>query len=308
MSKWDVVEEIHRGARKNFERRRTLMHGLNDTYQIDLWEMIPYAKLNKKYKYILIVIDTFSKFCWAFPLLSKSGKHVTEQMSKLLKSSNVPRHVMSDFGKEFYNSSFKQLMKRYKINHYSSFSSTKAAIAERLIRTLKNKLFKRLHFRGSYKWIDILDEIVATYNSTKHSTIRMKPCDVRKRHEQMLLNSVYNYSMHIKNDSKFKVDDFVRISKYKHVFEKGYMPNWTTEIFKISKVQRTQPITYLLTDIDGTDIKGAFYELELQRVKHPDIYLVEKIIKRRGDSYFVKWLGFDDSYNEWIKKNDIINN
>lgn len=306
MSKWDVVEEIHRGARKNFERRRTLMRGLNDTYQIDLWEMIPYAKINKKFKYILVVIDIFSKFCWTYPLLSKSGKHVTEQMSKLLESGNVPRHVMSDFGKEFYNSSFKQLMNKYKINHYSSFSSIKCSCAERVIRTLKTKLFKRLHLRGSYKWIDILDQIVKVYNSTKHSTIRMKPRDVRRKHEQMLLNSVYKYSVHIKADSKFKVGDFVRISKYKHVFEKGYMPNWTTEIFKISKNQRTQPITYFLTDIDGNDIKGAFYELELQSVKNPDIYLVEKIIKRRGDSYFVKWLGFDDSHNEWVNKNDII--
>lgn len=102
------------------------------------------------------------------------------------------------------------------------------------------------------------------------------------------------------------VNDFVRISKYKSIFEKGYTPNWSTEIFKIYKVQLTSPLTYLLEDMQQNKIKGSFYEQEIQKAMFPDVYLVEKILKFRKHEVFVKWLGFDSSYNSWIGKNDLI--
>lgn len=304
-SKLQVVNELHRGARKNFERRKTLMAGINDTYQIDLVEMIPYAKQNQNYKYILTVIDIFSKYAWAFPLKSKKSGDVFEAMSELFAAGHVPKNIHSDLGKEFYNSEFQRLMKRYEINHYSTFSSMKAAIVERFNRTLKTNMWKQIHLRGSYKWIDILSTLLKEYNDTKHSTIKMKPKDVNARDEKKLMNSVYKYKTYLKKSTKFHVGDHVRISKYKHVFEKGYTPNWTTEIFSISSVHHTQPVTYLLKDYQNNEIKGSFYEPELQKVKHSDIYLVEKILKRRGDEVYVKWLGFDNTHNSWISKDNI---
>jgi len=107
--------------------------------------------------------------------------------------------------------------------------------------------------------------------------------------------------------SKFKVGDSVRVSKYKTIFEKSYTPNWTTEVFTIVKVQRiiTNPITYLLEDYRRKSVAGAFYEHELHRAT-PDVYLVEKVLRRKGDKVYVKWLGFDGSHNSWIHKNNII--
>lgn len=304
MSKLQVVNELHRSARKNFERRRTLMVGIGDTYQIDLIDLNQYAKENKNFKYILTVVDIFSKYAWAIPTKTKNAKDVTFAMDKILSAGNVPKNIHSDQGTEFYNSQFKKLMKDYKINHYSTFSIKKAAMCERLIKTLKQKLWKKLHMRGSYKWYDLIEGVVQEYNNTKHHTIKMKPKDVKKRDEQRLLNSVYMYSNYMK-PIKFNADDYVRISKYKSAFDKSYTPNWSTEIFQIAKIQRTQPVTYLLKDYKNIEIKGSFYNEELQKVKYPDVYLIEKIIKRKGNKAYVKWLGFDAEHNSWIDKNNM---
>lgn len=98
----------------------------------------------------------------------------------------------------------------------------------------------------------------------------------------------------------------MRISKQKAAFEKGYTHNWSTELFKIKQCRLTKPATYLLEDMEEKPIKGAFYNEELQTVKYPNVYLVEKILRRKDNKVFVKWLGFDNSHNSWIDKNDIV--
>ncbi|XP_024943870.1 uncharacterized protein LOC112494811 [Cephus cinctus] len=135
----------------------------------------------------------------------------------------------------------------------------------------------------------------------------MKPIDVTARNEKKLLHRVYK-NFKIKPTlrlAKFKVGDKVRISKFKHIFEKGYTPNWTTEIFTISQVENTHLVTYKLKDYQDHPIEGGFYEQELTRVKYPDIYLVEKVLRKRGNRLFVKWLGFDESHNTWINRSDL---
>lgn len=133
----------------------------------------------------------------------------------------------------------------------------------------------------------------------------MAPINVTQNNEKNLLNTVYNH-LKIFKPSKFKVGDYVRISKYKHVFEKGYTPNWTTEIFKIRSIQNTYPITFLLEDYQGNEIKGAFYKEEVLRTRFPNSYLVEKILKTKGDKAYVKWLGFSNQHNSWISKTEIL--
>lgn len=163
----------------------------------------------------------------------------------------------------------------------------------------------------------------------RHRTIRMKPNEVDSHNEQHLRNTVYNYhrleptrnassvaAIARKNHrplqlkrrrAEFKVGDHVRLSKYRTVFEKGYTPNWTTEIFRIKKVQyNTDPITYILEDYKNNKIEGSVYAEELQKAKHPDVYLVEKIIRKRNGQIFVKWLGFGPEHNSWIPEDEII--
>lgn len=301
-----VVEEIHRQTRINFPRRKVVLKGLNDLIQADLVEMIPYAKINKNHKYILIVINCFSKFVWAQPLKNKTAAEVTTCMEKILKQmTTTPKNLQTDLGKEFYNESFKKLMKKYSVNHYSAYSEKKASIVERVNRTLKGIMWKEFNLQGNYKWLKLLPEVVSTYNHKKHRTIGMRPSDVSEKDEKRLLNTVYNRIKIVNPVTKFKVGDHVRISKIRGVFDKMYMPNWSTEIFTIRKINLTNPTTYLLRDSTNQDIIGGFYQQQLQKVKYSDVYLVEKILKRNKDKVFVKWLGLGDNHNSWIHKNNI---
>lgn len=307
MSKLDIVNELHRQARKNFIRRKTQMMGIEDTLQADLVEMIPYASKNKSMKYILTVINIFSKKAYARALKNKSASEVTKAMKSVLDSLNHSiRKLHVDEGKEFYNSSMKNMLHQRNISMYSTFGTKKAAIVERFNRTLKNRMWKQFSLRGSHKWIDILQPLVSDYNNTKHRTIKMKPNEVTADDEQFLLNTVYKLPSATLSKTKFKIGDFVRISKYKHIFEKGYTPNWTTEVFTIRAIQKTTPITYLLNDLFGNPINGCVYQEELQLAKYHDLYLVEKILRRRGDQLYIKWLGLDARNNSWIKKGDLL--
>lgn len=297
-----LVEELHKPARRNYPRRKFDVRGLDETWQADLVEMQPYARENRGVRYLLTIIDVLSKFAWAVPVKRKTGNDVTAAMELVLRQGRVPRNLQTDRGREFYNASFRSLMSRYRINHYSTYSNLKASIVERFNRTLKNKMWLQFSLRGSYKWLDILPDLVATYNSSKHRTIGMKPNEVADA-ETLLLQP---RDCQKRKAPKFRIGDKVRVSKNKHVFEKGYTPNWTTEIFTVSRVmESTVPVTYRLKDYRDKPIAGGFYEEELLRVKYPDMYLVEKVLRKRGDRVYVKWLGFDSSHNSWINKTDL---
>lgn len=307
MSKVELVNELHHAARRNFVRQKTEMRGLHDTLQADLVEMIPYAKQNQGMNYILTVINIFSKMAYAIPLKNKSGKDVAEALDSILDSLGHPiKHLHTDRGKEFYNGNVSEMLKRHNVHLYSTFSTMKAAICERFNRTLKAKMWKYFSLHGSYKWVNVLPKLMSEYNNTRHRTIGMRPKDVNVFNERDLLYSVYANATNTKLKQKFKVGDSIRLSKFKHLFAKGYTPNWTTEIFKIRKVQPTNPITYLLEDLQGDPIEGAMYNEELLLAKNPDIYLVEKVLRRKGSKLYVKWLGFENEFNSWIDEQDYV--
>lgn len=308
MSKLGVIDELYRGIRKNFKRRKYVMKAIDDTFQADLVEMIPYAKQNQNYKYVLVVIDTFSKYLWTRPLKNKTCAEVAKAMQSIFDSDKrIPKNIQTDMGKEFYGKQFKELMKHHKINHYSSYSELKASIVERVNRTILSMLWKELAMQGNHKWVKLFSTITTQYNQKKHRTLNMAPIEVNKQNEKRILNTVYKHN-HTLNESSvpFKVNDIVRVSRYRSVFDKGYLMNYSTELFTIYKVLPTDPPTYLLMDSKNQKIKGCFYSFQLQKTKQPDVYLVEKILRKRGNKYYVKFLGFDNSENMWINKQDVI--
>ena len=148
-------------------------------------------------------------------------------------------------------------------------------------------------------YIDKLDDIVDEYNITYHTTIKMKPIDV-KHNTYIDLGKEVN-----DNDPKFKVGDHVRISKYKNIFSKGYTSNWSEELFVIIKVKNTVPWTYVINNLNGEEITGTFYEKELQ-ITNQEEFRIEKVIKRKGNKLYVKWKGYDHSFNSWIDEKDLI--
>ncbi|KAJ8912300.1 hypothetical protein NQ315_017333 [Exocentrus adspersus] len=230
--KEDIVNELHKPARINSKRRRTVIKGLNDLIQADLIDLISYSKEN---------------------------------------------------------------------NGYNVYSTKKASIVERSIRTIKNMLWRAFSLGGEYKWIHILDDIVDKYNNTVHSTTRMKPVKVTARNERSLLKSTYTHLKIANKITKFKLGDHVRISKYREAFEKGYTPNWSSEICIIRKIRLSNPTTYLLQDEAGKEITGGFYELELQKAMEnaPQPGFVEK--ESAGELLVEKLDDVEDISSELVK-------
>ena len=182
---------------------------------------------------------------------------------------------------------------------YSTNKEGKPVITERFIRTLKNKIYKCMTSISKNVYIDKLDDIVRKYNNTYQTSIKMKPVDVKDNTYIDFKKEVYD------KDPKFKFGDHVRISKYKNIFAKGYMPNWSEEIFIIKKIENTVPWTYVITDLNGEEIIGTFYENELQKTDQKE-FGIKKVLKKKGDKLYVKWKGYDNSFNSWIDKKDIV--
>lgn len=305
-----IIEELHKPARRNFPRRNVVLKGVNDLYQADLVDVIAYSRYNKNYKYILTIIDCFTKVAEAIPLKDKTAKSIENAMRTFIEKNKIKmRHLQTDDGKEFFNSKFKELMKIYNINHYSTKSDKKASIVERFNRTLKGTMFKRFSHRGSYIWYDILPSLIKSYNNKYHRTIGMKPIEVNKSNERLVLSRILKHTAprtESKQPKIFSLGDKVRISKFKGIFSKRYLPNWTNEVFTIYRVQPTKPETYILKDNKGELLQGSFYGHELLKTYVGDVYLVEKVLKKKGDKVLIKWLGFDKSQNSWIPKKDLL--
>ena len=148
-------------------------------------------------------------------------------------------------------------------------------------------------------YFDVLDNIVNKYNKTVCKSIKMKPIDVTDDSY-----AKYNGSSNEKYP-KFNVGDHVRIPKYKSIFAKGYTRNWSEEVFVVSKIKNTVPWTYVINDLNGEEITGSFYEKELQKTNQKE-FRIEKVLKRKGDKLYVKWKGYDNSFNSWIDRKDFI--
>ena len=304
---------LHKPVRRPKLYRRIITKGIDYLYQCDLVDMSAFHQENDGYKWIITIIDTFSKKAWAFKMRRKSGSSIVEVMTPFLRI-NTPQKIQFDQGTEFYNKLFLNLLKKHKVHHYSVYSEQKSAIIERFNRTLKERMFKYFTSRGSHRWVDILQNLVDGYNKTKHSSTSFAPNDVTKRNERKVREKLFPKVEKLKEHTKaaFKIGDSVRITRKKGVFEKGYEMNWSWEVFKISEIKDTYPVTYGVSDYKGDVIQGSFYKSELQKVdKSDDIWPIEKIIKSRKRAgqteYLVKFIGYTDEANSWITQQDLFN-
>jgi len=304
--KREVVDELHSQARKNFPRTHVVVKGVgDDLWQSDLIDMTNYP--DKGYRYILTLIDVGSKLSWAVPIKRKTGPEVSKALLGILKESKfVPKLLQTDDGLEYKNQHVNKLLKEWNIKRYSTYSSLKASVVERFNRTLKGKIWRHFSMVGKYIWVDELPQLVKEYNGTIHRSIGMRPMDVRKKHESEILSKL-NKARFVKKFTKFALGDWVRISKYKSAFSKGYTGNFTNEQFKIVNIHKNYDVPmFSLEDYKGQKIAGKFYEHELKKTKHPGIYLVEKVLKKRGERVYVKWLGFSNRDNTWINRKQVV--
>ena len=296
---------LNKPMRRRFPTRRYLTSGINDLWQADLMEMIPYSKINSGYKYILVVIDVFSRFGRALPLKSKSADDVSHALSVMLKNDK-PSNFQTDEGKEFYNSKVKALLKSKGINHYSVFSQYKAAVVERFNRTIRERLNKLFTKQGNKKWVSVLPAIVHSYNHSVHRSLGIAPVDVTIEREPDIW---FKQNSYLKGKKvKYKINDYVRISKTKGPFLYNFNHNWSDEVFRIISISDGTPTQYGVKDIDDIPVKGKFYAEELQTIAEPKVFRIERIIRTKGTGihkqYYVKWHGYKQP--SWISQKDLI--
>ena len=283
-----------------------------------------YQHENDGYRFVLTVIDCFSRKAWVRPLRTKMAKDISNAFRNIVIEDNdgrPPLKLQTDKGTEFVNATMKRLYKQYHIRHFSTENEIiKASIVERFIRTLKVKQHRYMYDKQTRKWIDVLQDMVNAYNNRIHSAIGMKPNDVTFDNAHYVTSTLYNGGVKsrykeklsfLRNDAKKRklaIGDYVRTTRSKqNAFERGYDATYTEEIFRIRDVLSKQNLEkkYLLEDLTGTPIKGAYYERELFRVAELPLQYRVRVLRRRNGRVLVHWIGYPDSMDSWIPENDL---
>ena len=302
---------MHKSVLRKFERRHVNTFSIDDVWGADLIDMIEWTKQNNGYKYMLNVIDVFSKYAWSISMKNKTCVTTLEAFRKIAKESGrIPKHIWVDKGLEFYNKDVNSWLKENNIIMYSTYSEHKSAVVERFNRTLKEMMWKKFTAENTRIWIDMLDKLMKIYNNKVHSTIGMSPVKASKKENtiKVLQNTIDKTRSIPISKAKFKIGDKVRISRTKSTFEKGYLPNWSEQLYMINKVQSTTPITYKLKNLLGEDIEGSFYQQELQK-SYQEVYRIEKVIRKKKidgvEHALIKWSGYNEKHNQWIPVKDL---
>ena len=300
---------LHRQARKKFRTRKYRTSGIDTQWQADLVDMQKYGQANDGYKWLLTVIDIFSKYAWAQPVKSKTAVHVQEAFRKIFETGRTPNRLLqTDEGNEFQSAEMTRFFNSINIHQFAVKSPYKAGIVERFNRTLRSRMQRYFTAKNTHRWIEVLPSLLTAYNKSHHRTINMAPKDVNEKNEMELWQE-QELETQTPKRHQFKVGMFVRVSRTKGVFEKGYMANWTEEIFKITKILNTTPVQVQLEDLNGTEIEGSWYLPEIQRVTMPETFQIDKVIRTRKvrgrKEYLVKWRGYSDKFNQWIPENQM---
>ena len=236
-----------------------------------------YVKQNYNYKYILTVMDIFSRYAWVRVTKNKDKKTIADAFEDIItRSSRKPERLWTDNGGEFFNKFFENTLKRLKIIRYTTQSELNAIMIERFNQTVMNKLSSLFTINNNYRYINDIHNIVNKYNNSYHSSIKMTPAEASmKANEGLVYYNLYNKrrrERYLQNKkAKFKVNDRIRISRLKTHFQKGYDKRCSDEIYVIYKVNPTLPVTYKIKEILDNKkyryITGDFYEQEIQKTK-----------------------------------------
>ena len=301
---------LHKPARRHFQRNPTYVKGIDHQWQADLADMQQLSRDNQGNKYLLTVIDVFSKKAWALPIKNKSGKEMLEAFKRLFHDAapRKPERIQTDAGKEFLNKDVQTYLKQQGVHHFVSHSDQKAAVVERFNRTLKSRIWTYFTAHQTHHYLEPLPKILHAYNNTYHRSIGRTPNQVRKQDEPEIWVRLYGdgskgAKTELKNGQK------VRISKVKGAFDKGYIPNWSEEHFLVESEKTNPRRVYKLKDTGGEELKGSWYPEEIQEIS-TNKYLIEKVIrKRKGqdgeEELLVKWKGWPTKFNTWIPASDV---
>src|SRR5271170_3497781 len=306
---------LHKPVRKRFKRNVVLVHGIDEEFQADLCDVSMLAERNDGVNFLLTCIDVLSKYAWAIPLRNKSALSTLAGFEEIF-SERKPVKLQTDSGKEFENSTVRGFMVRVNVHHFFAYNpDIKCPVVERFNRTLKSRLWRYLTYKKSFRYIDVLQDIVHSYNNTHHTTVKMTPVEASKPENEKRTwqnayghTSVARYRPASRITFKYKLGDHVRISEERDVFRKGYKQGWSKEVYRVVKQSPRDPVVYRLQALDGEPVIGSFYEVELQRVPKPQRWEIEEVVNSRKKGpkieYFVKFKNYPDY--QWLPASDIV--
>lgn len=316
VKEWLLTQDaytLHTQKRKNFARNRYIVNNIDDLWQADLAVFKNISRFNDGVKYLLVVVDVFSKYGWVRLLKNKTSNAVNEAFESIFTTEGrKPLNIQCDKGREFVGVVSASFFKKHKIHFYTTRNpDTKAAVAERFLKTVKTRLWRYFTYKNTFRYVDIIQALVRAYNHTVHSSIKMAPAKVNATNVLRVWRTLYSKEEKYLTP-KLRVGDTVRITRDKKHFAKGYERNWTEEIFKVSRVIRHPIPVYEVEDLAGELIDGTFYEPELQKVIVPEnkVYKIEEVIEMKGSGksrkVFVKWKGYPAKFNSWISASSVL--
>jgi hypothetical protein len=291
-------KELFKTAFKNFERQHVQAGFPNQIWSVDLVDVSNVKQTNKKFTFLLNIVDVYSRYAWSFPLKSKRAEEVLAAFKEIGK---IPEKIWADEGKEFYNGLFKEWCKENDILLYSTHSGLKSVFAERFNRTMKEAfyLYFANHLHTSY--LKFLPIFMDEYNHRIHSSTKKTPDEL---YHTNVLSNEYHAEKENPPDAKFKIGDYVRLSKVKRTFEKGYTSRYTHEAFKVTSVSDNYPYLYQVDDLMGEPIEGKVYEKEMILTKVPFFKIINKIVKKNKKKVSVSYIGYPEKFNEEIPESD----
>ena len=303
---------LHHHVQRKFPRLKTVTAGLDQQWQADLIDVGQYADTNDGVKFLLTVIDTFSRYSWCVPIVNKTGRAVSDAFESVLSQGRVPSYLQTDQGREFTNNTFQTLLKKYNIKFFTSHNDDiKCGIVERFNRTLQERIHRYFTKNNTYftknntrRFVDQLANIIQSYNNSHHSTVGTQPANITPHNQEKIWLKIHHKPRVVKRKQEFRLGDTVRISKSRKIFEKGYLGRWTTELFKIKKIHQTRPPTYQLVDLQDEPVVGIFYSQEMIKAERQKYYDIDEILDRRTrrgrKEYFVSWKGYPKKFNKWV--------
>ena len=303
----------HKARRIRYRRLKTIPGGYMTDWQADLADFQKVPTHNNGYRYLLVCIDVLSRKVFVAPVKSKSPKDMINAFDHIFNTiEDLPQRLFTDKGLEFQAKEMKKYFEKNDILKYVAQSDdVKAAMAERTIRNIKNRLYKYFTHYRTHRWVDVVEQIVEGINNTVNRTTKMRPNDVNKENADDLWNRLYADKYVSNRKYRYKEGDYVRMQARRRDFEKGYLPNFTTEVFRIDQVKPGYAPNYRLVDSKGEEIIGKFYENEFSKTKAApnEYFVVERILQERRRAgkpeYLVKWRGLPENVATWVRLDDI---
>lgn len=313
------VYQVHSQTKQSYETEALIVEYSDQLWDIDIL-VLPNDKpgINRNYKYLLGVIDLFSRYAWVRLLKKKTATETAKAFKSILAEGRKCEALRGDAGTEFLGAPFKEMLEEENIPYITAYGHVKANFIERWFKTFEQKLHRYFYHNTTSNFVDVVQDIVLSYNNTVHRTTGYRPAEVDEHNTIELYDRVYKPILDKRAAQRFHpsfhAGDLVRISLFKDKFKRSYTQNWSEEVFEIWYVVKSHPPRYKIRDLKQENIQGSFYKEDLKPVNAQDAkdinWKIERVIstrkvKGRRPQSLIKWYGFSEKFNSYIDTADL---